>query len=192
MSYFEIRLISISTQDVTYAILLMAEMVSQIRCVRNTTNIINPRLTNNFLFEDRCALPDQMTFVLTFPWRAFVFAMRNRDCTNQDEISISALGVTTKDFPHDMLLPRLTGSILPRRCFPPHQKRKPTRRVCAFFQSESLVGFESKYSFDISAAVYRMPPITLMVAARACSGRNLCQATTASRSVGQSVEIAPL
>jgi hypothetical protein len=66
-------------------------------------------LTNNFLFKDRCALPDQVSFVLTFPWRAFIFAMRNRDCTNQDEISILALSVTTTDFPHDMLLPRLTG-----------------------------------------------------------------------------------
>jgi hypothetical protein len=62
------------------------------------------RLTNNFLFKDRCALPDQMSFVLTFPWRAFVFAMRNRDRTNLDEIAIFALSVTTKDFPHDMLL----------------------------------------------------------------------------------------
>jgi hypothetical protein len=50
-------------------------------------------------------LPDQMSFVLAFPWRAFVFAVRNRDCTNLDESSILALGVTTKDdFPHDMLL----------------------------------------------------------------------------------------
>ena len=62
------------------------------------------KLTNNFLFKDRCALPDQMSFVLTFPWRALVFAMRNRDRTNLDEISIFALSVTTKDFPHDMLL----------------------------------------------------------------------------------------
>jgi CRP-like cAMP-binding protein len=62
------------------------------------------QLTNNFLFKDRCALPDQMSFVLTFPWRALVFAMRNRDRTNLDEISIFALSVTTKDFPHDMLL----------------------------------------------------------------------------------------
>jgi hypothetical protein len=67
------------------------------------------RLTNNFLFKDRCAVPDQVSFVLAFHWRAFVFAMRNRDCTNQDEISILALSVTTKDFPHHMLLPRLTG-----------------------------------------------------------------------------------
>jgi hypothetical protein len=62
------------------------------------------RLTNSFLFKDRRALPDQMSFVLTLPWRTFVFAMRNRDCTNLDEISILALSVTTKDFPHDMLL----------------------------------------------------------------------------------------
>ena len=64
------------------------------------------RLTNNFFLKDRCALPDQMPFVLTFTWRAFVFAMRNRDCTNLDEISVSAFGVTTKDdFPHEHALP---------------------------------------------------------------------------------------
>jgi hypothetical protein len=63
-----------------------------------------PQLANYFLFKDRCALPDQMPFVLTFAWRGFVFAMRNRDCTNWDEIAIFALSVTTKHFPHDMLL----------------------------------------------------------------------------------------
>jgi hypothetical protein len=159
--------------------------------LRSTRRAGMGRLTNNFLFKDRCALPDQMSFVLTFPWRAFVFACGTGIVPTLDEISILALSVTTKDFPHDMLLPRLTGSVLPRRCFPPHRKPSHAARL-RFFQSDSLVGFESKCSFDISAAVYRMPPITLMVAARACSGRNLCQATTASRSVGQSVEIAPL
>jgi hypothetical protein len=72
------------------------------------------RLTNYFLFKDRCALPDQISFVLTFPWGAFVFAMRNRDCTNLDEISVLALSVTTKDFPHDLLLLRLIGSMFQR------------------------------------------------------------------------------
>jgi hypothetical protein len=61
------------------------------------------RLTNNFLFKDRCTLPDQMSFVLTFPRRAFVFAMRKRNRTNLDEIAIFCLSVTPKDFPHNML-----------------------------------------------------------------------------------------
>ena len=69
------------------------------------------RLTNNFLFKDRCALPDQMSFVLTFPWRAFVFAMRNRDCTNLDEIAIFVFSVTTQHFPHDMLLTDLRAKL---------------------------------------------------------------------------------
>jgi len=119
--------------------------------LRSTRRAGMGRLTNNFLFKDRCALPDQMSFVLTFPWRAFVFAMRNRDCTNQDEISILVLSVTTKDFPHDML-PRLTGSMLPRRCFPPHRKRKPTRRVCAFFNRILCSGS------NLSAASIFQPP----------------------------------
>ena len=69
------------------------------------------RLTNNFFLKDGCALPDQMSLVLTVPWRAFVFAMQHRDCTNMDEISILTLSVTTKDFPHDILPPGLTGSM---------------------------------------------------------------------------------
>ena len=68
-----------------------------------THNVTLPRLTNNFLFKDRCALPDQMSFVLTFARRAFVLAMRNRDRTNLDEIAIFGLSVTPKDFPHNML-----------------------------------------------------------------------------------------
>jgi len=63
------------------------------------------RLANNFLFKDRCALPDQMSFVLTFPWGGFVLAMRDRDRANKNEIAVLAFGVTTKDIPHDMLLP---------------------------------------------------------------------------------------
>jgi hypothetical protein len=62
------------------------------------------RLANNFLFKDRCALPDQISFVPTFPWSGFVFAARDGDRANLDEIAIFALSVTTKDFPHDMLL----------------------------------------------------------------------------------------
>jgi hypothetical protein len=44
-----------------------------------------------------------MSFVLTFPWRGFVLAMRDRDRADENEIAVLALGVTTKDFPHEML-----------------------------------------------------------------------------------------
>ena len=60
---------------------------------------------NNFLFKDRCSLPDQMFFVPTFPWRSFILAMRHWDRANKNEFAISTLSVTTKDFHHDMLLP---------------------------------------------------------------------------------------
>jgi hypothetical protein len=80
----------------------------------------------------KASLPAVLGKTRGIPWRAFVFAMRNRDCTNLDEISILALSVTTKDFPHDMLLPRLTGSMLPRRCFPPHRKRQPRGTFALF------------------------------------------------------------
>src|SRR5271169_1531173 len=73
-------------------------------------------LANKLLFEDRCALPDQMSFVLTFPWRAFVFAMGKRDCTNLDKIAISVLSVTTKHFPHDMPLPARPRAMLTDNC----------------------------------------------------------------------------
>jgi hypothetical protein len=56
------------------------------------------RLTKRFFFEDRCALPNQMCLVLTFPWRGFVLAVRDRDRTNKNGISISVFGVTAKDF----------------------------------------------------------------------------------------------
>jgi hypothetical protein len=55
------------------------------RCTRRSLvpiiarTIPRVQLANNFLSKDRCALPDQMSFALTFPWRGFVFAMRNRD-----------------------------------------------------------------------------------------------------------------
>jgi len=45
-----------------------------------------------------------MPFVLTFPWRAFVLAMRDRDRANKNEIAIFVFSVATKGFPHDMLL----------------------------------------------------------------------------------------
>src|SRR5436190_17463381 len=63
-------------------------------------------LTNNFLLEDRCASSDQMSFFSTFRWRGFVFVMRDRNRPNKDGVAILTLTVTTKDFPHDMLLPK--------------------------------------------------------------------------------------
>jgi hypothetical protein len=45
-----------------------------------------------------------MSFVLTFSWRAFVFAMRDSDGADKNEIAIIVFSVTTKDVPHEMLL----------------------------------------------------------------------------------------
>jgi hypothetical protein len=42
----------------------------------------------------------EMCFLLTFPRRGFVLAVRDSDLTNKNEISISVFGVTTKDFSH--------------------------------------------------------------------------------------------
>jgi hypothetical protein len=61
-------------------------------------------LTNNFFLKGGCALSDQMPFLLTFFWRAFVFAMRDRNSANDNEIAILVFSVSTKDFPHEMLL----------------------------------------------------------------------------------------
>jgi hypothetical protein len=49
-------------------------------------------------------LPDQMSFVLTFPWRGFVLAMRDRDRANESEIAVFVFSVATKDFSHDLHL----------------------------------------------------------------------------------------
>jgi hypothetical protein len=66
--------------------------------------MLGERLANRFFFEDRCALPNQMRFLLTFPWRGFVLAVRDSDRANKNEISISIFGVAAKDFSHDVLL----------------------------------------------------------------------------------------
>jgi len=58
------------------------------------------RLTNRFFLEDRCALPNQMCFFPTFPWRGFVLAVRDRDRANMNEIPISVFDITAKDFSH--------------------------------------------------------------------------------------------
>jgi hypothetical protein len=41
-------------------------------------------LAHCFFLKDCCALPDQMSFVLTFPWRRFVLAMKDRHCAYQE------------------------------------------------------------------------------------------------------------
>ena len=112
--------------------------------LRSTRRAGMGRLTNNFLFKDRCALPDQMSFVLTFARRAFVLAMRNRDRTNLDEIAIFGLSVTPKDFPHNMLpgrRPKLRVALHPRsarrscpgpaRCFLGAKNRYYTQLCCS-------------------------------------------------------------
>jgi hypothetical protein len=60
-------------------------------------------LTHRFFLEDCCALPDQMPFVLTFPWRRFILAMRDRHCADQNEIASFVFGVTAKDLSHGVL-----------------------------------------------------------------------------------------
>jgi hypothetical protein len=53
-------------------------------------------LTHNFFLKNGCALPDQMSFLLTFFWRAFVFARRDRDSANDNEIAVLVLTIATK------------------------------------------------------------------------------------------------
>jgi hypothetical protein len=57
-------------------------------------------LSSNLFLEDRCALPDQISFGLTFPWARFVLAMRDRDRADKNEIAISVFSVATKDLSH--------------------------------------------------------------------------------------------
>jgi hypothetical protein len=62
------------------------------------------RLTNSFFLKDRCSLSDQISFVLASTWRALILTMRDKDRANKNEIEIFVFGVTSNDFPHDMLL----------------------------------------------------------------------------------------
>ena len=50
-------------------------------------NALREGLTHCFFLKDGCALPDQMPFVLTFPWRRFVLAVRDRHRAYQNEIA---------------------------------------------------------------------------------------------------------
>jgi hypothetical protein len=73
------------------------------------------------------------------------------------------------------------------------QRRHPAK-ASPFFEhnGQSPFHFEPLRSFGISAAAYSCPPMILMEAFCACSGRSLCHAMIASCSVGKSVETAPL
>jgi hypothetical protein len=62
------------------------------------------RPTNEFFLKDRRASPDQMPFVPTFSWRTFVLAIGDGHRANKNDVAIFVFGVTTKDFPHAMLL----------------------------------------------------------------------------------------
>ena len=44
-----------------------------------------------------------MSFVLAFPWRRFVLAMRDRHRAYQNEIASFVFSVTAKDFSHCVL-----------------------------------------------------------------------------------------
>jgi hypothetical protein len=59
----------------------------------------------NLFLEDRSALPDQISFGLTFPWARLVLAMRYGDRADKYEIAIFVFGVPANDFPHEMLQP---------------------------------------------------------------------------------------
>jgi hypothetical protein len=54
--------------------------------------------------EDRCPLIDHTSFVLTFSWRGLVFARGQGDRSNKNKLANLVFSVTTKDFPHDVLL----------------------------------------------------------------------------------------
>jgi hypothetical protein len=62
---------------------------------RSISRLCYRRLINCFLLEDRCPLPDQMSFVLAVSWRGLVLAKRDRDRANKNEISILVFSVTT-------------------------------------------------------------------------------------------------
>src|SRR5262249_38674468 len=57
-------------------------------------------ISQDLLLKDRCPLPDQTSFGLTFPWARFVLAMRDRDRANKNEVAISVFCVATKDLSH--------------------------------------------------------------------------------------------
>ena len=61
-------------------------------------------LAHCLLLKDCCALPDQVSFVLTFSWRGFVLAVRDRHRAYPNEIAFLIFSVTAKDF-SDGILP---------------------------------------------------------------------------------------
>jgi hypothetical protein len=64
---------------------------------------VKGRSASNLFLKDRCAFPDQMSFVPPFPWGRLVLAVGYRDCFDKNEIAVFVFSVTAKDFPHEML-----------------------------------------------------------------------------------------
>ena len=67
-----------------------------------TTSKRGDGLTNRFLFKDRCAAPDQISFVLTFPWSRLVLAVRDLHRSDKDEIAIFVFRIAAKYLCHEM------------------------------------------------------------------------------------------
>jgi hypothetical protein len=74
--------------------------------------VIKRRLASYFFLKDPRALPDQTSFVLTLRCRRLVFAVRDGNGANKNEIAISIFGVTAKDFTHERLRKPACSSIL--------------------------------------------------------------------------------
>ncbi len=70
---------------------------------------------NYFFLEDRCSLTDHSSFVLTFSWRGLVFARGEGNRSNKNKLASLAFSVTTKDFPHDILLYGLKSSFMDKK-----------------------------------------------------------------------------
>ena len=58
---------------------------------------------DRFFLKDRCALPNQMSFLPASSRRTFVLAKRDRNRANENQIAIFVFNVTAKDFPHGVL-----------------------------------------------------------------------------------------
>jgi hypothetical protein len=95
-----------------------------------------------------------MSLVPTFPWTAFVFAVRNRNRANKNEIAVLVFSVTTNNFPH-VHTPFLYGTdvtalryripdVAPLNEVCTGLKAEASRAyVLSIFQSDSLVASNS-------------------------------------------------
>jgi CheY-like chemotaxis protein len=91
-----------------------------------------------------------MSFVLTLPWRRLVFAVRDRDGTNKNEIAISVFGVTTKDFSHDVL----PTEWLYITC---NEERRPTQ--CSLSTLRSFLPSGLDFQRELATANIQLPII---------------------------------